>query len=314
LPKLDIFGNAKQLNMYVYPQIFALEQPNFTLALKPMPSDALCGSGNPGTGQAPPCTDCPEKMPFTPQDVFDIQWSVPIIATTIRLPNGSTVPSAGIINVDDRRLRISFCAAPPCFTVELNNECTFLAFERVACYEDCETVPSPDTPAPIPIPPQPVYCGFLQVEHWVTRPNGTSVGRVVVTNNAGTTIYTNAQYDGTLCASVLPNFPTIPPSGVFSVIASNAGAAGGQVGAYRLAGGTTFRAEIITGIGDFMHWELTGFDTQTFCDNPNGVCTNDDTPVILSGSLTSYVIEFQIKSARQYYLKAWFNPLPTWDI
>ena len=279
-----------------------------------MPETDLCGGASGGasggTGQSPPCTDCPDKMPFAPQDVFDIQWPENISAVTIRLPNGTTVPSAGIATFSGQRLRISFCSAPPCFNVEINGECTFLAFERVSCFVDCATEPSPEPPTPIP-PPNPIpdtSGAYLTVEHWTTRTDGQSVGSNVVKNLSGTQEFTNAIYSGNMVPQVAGFFspPVNISDGSFTTNANNATAVGGI--AYHLQGQSIFTASITTAADKFLYWEIIGLPSNALCYNPNGICTNDPDPIeFVSGNIFTPNISIRIKATRQYYLKAWFN-------
>ena len=277
---------------YTYPQLFSLERLPFTFALKYMPDTDLCNDGgNPGTGQTPPCTDCPDKMPFAPQDIFDLQWTVPITSAVIRLPNGTTVPSTGILNTNDNRLRISFCDAPPCFSVEINNECTVLAFERIDCYVDCGTDPSPEDPNPIDPPPPVPEASFVQFEHVRMSDNVASS-----TNIIG---FTDAQYSYTR----YPNTPV-------TFLASSLNGAGGVVAdhLYQTVNGATVTATITTGIGLFVGWVFdvpTGTAigyTQSGLYEPAPL-----PPTFISGNPTTPNISFIVPAGTQIRARALFN-------
>jgi len=267
---------------FVYPQLFSLEYTPFVFALKYMPNTDLCGDtgggGSGGTGQTPPCAACIERMPFKPQDVFDLQWPENISSVTIRLPNGSTVPSTGIASFEGRRLRISFCNAPPCFSVEINNECTFLAFERVPCFVDCGTEPSPDNPNPIEPPPVQALASFVSFEHVKARS-----GEMYSTHIFGLTdaIYSYTQY---------------PDTPVFYAASSRNGVGGAC--ADHLAptvNGAIVTAQIEVGSDKFLHWAFDTPSGSIVGYTPSGTYEPAPLPpVVLSGVMTSLFIQFVV--------------------
>jgi hypothetical protein len=280
---------------FVYPQFFSLEYVPFTFALKRMPNTDLCGGagggGSGGTGQTPPCGVCVEKMPFTPQDVFDLQWPESISNVTIRLPNGSTVPSAGIASFEGSRLRISFCDAPPCFSVEINNECTFLAFERVPCFVDCDTEPSPDNPNPIEPPPVQALPSFVEFEHVKAR-SGVSYS----TNIVG---FTDARYSYTQYPNTPVSYLASSRNGLGGVCTDNLGPS---------VNGAIVTAEIVAGGGVFLHW---AFDTPSgyyAAYTPSGVYEPAPLPpVVVSGGVYSTYIQFIVPSGTHIRALALFD-------
>jgi hypothetical protein len=280
---------------FAYPQLFSLENTPFHFALKYMPNTDLCGDtgggGSGGTGLTPPCADCIEKMPFAPQDVFDLQWPETISSVTIRLPNGSTVPSAGIVSFEGRRLRISFCHAPPCFSIEINDECTFLAFERVACFVDCETEPSPDNPNPIEPPPVQALPSFVQFEHVKGRS-----GVMYSTNIVG---FTNARYSYT-------QYPNTPVSYLASSRNGVGGVCGDHLGA--TVDGSIVQAEITTGGAVFLHWTFDTPSGSIVGYTPSGTYEPAPLPpVITNGSVHSTFIEFIVPPGTHIRARALFD-------
>ncbi|MCS7029520.1 MAG: hypothetical protein NZ519_12225, partial [Bacteroidia bacterium] len=277
--------------MYVYPQLFHLERPSFTLAVRYMPNTDLCGGGNVGTGQAPPCTECPDKIPFVPQDVFDLQWAEPVTSVVVRLPNGGTVPSAGIVSVNGVRIRISFCNAPPCFSVEINNQCTFLSFERVSCFVGCDEQPSPDDPNPIEPPPPTAQAAFVNIEHvrvsdWLR----------MSTNFVGVT--------DALCSFVrYPNTPV-------SYLASSRNGLGGAVAEHLHAttSGALVSVSITEGLAYFVGWAFDAPSMLVLGYTESGVYDPAPLPpVFVSGNATTPNITFIVPAGKYIHVFAMFD-------
>lgn len=281
---------------YTYPQIFHLERPPFTFALSRMPNIDLCvGGGNAGTGQPPPCLDCPDKLPFAPQDIFDLQWASPITNVVIRLPDGSTFPVTGIVSFEGHRLRISFCHAPPCFTLEINNECTLLGFERIECFVDCGTQPSPDPPTPLPPVLATPQASFVQFEHVRMSDNVAFSTNIIGVSDAE---YSYVRY----------------PNEAITFLASSLNSVGGAVADHLHATvtGAIVNASITQGIGSFAGWVF---------DVPSGVIvgyTSSGTyapaplpPQFISGNPTSPNISFVVPAGTHIRARALFGEAVT---
>ncbi len=273
---------------YVYPQIFSLERPPFVFALKYMPNIDLCGSGgNAGTGQTPPCVDCLDKLPFAPQDVFDLQWPETITNAVIRLPNGATAPNNNILNFEGNRLRIAFCNAPPCFTVEINNECTALGFERIDCFVDCETQPSLEQPTPLPPVLATAQASFVQFEH------------VRITDNVAFSTNIIGVSDAEYSYICYPNTPV-------SFLASDRNGRGGVVADHLHAtvNGAIVSASITEGVDHFFGWVFdvpTGSIAGTYAPAPLP-------PQFVVGNPTTPNISFIVPPGTHIRARALFDP------
>lgn len=277
---------------YSYPQIFHLERPPFLLAYQTMPNTDLCTEGgNPSTGQQTPCNDCPEKMPFAPQDIFDVQYPEIITSVTVRLPNGNSVPHWNIVNFSGNRLRISFCNAPPCFTIEINNQCTLLAFERIPCYNDCATEPSPDPPNPLD-PPQIIpQAAFIQFEHLRLSDNVAFSTNIVGLSDAQ---YSYTRY---------PNTPV-------TFLASSLNGAGGVVAdhLHETTNGAIVSAQITQGLDSFAGWAFDVPSGMPLGYTQSGYYSPAPLPpTFVAGNMTSPNISFIVPAGTHMRARALFG-------
>lgn len=277
---------------YTYPQIFLLERPPFTLAYQEMPDTSLCTEGgNPSTGLPIPCSDCPDKIPFAPQDIFDIQYPETITSVVIRLPNGTVFPNTGILNYTQNRLRIAFCNAPPCFSVEINNQCTVLAFERIPCFESCAETPPTDPPNPIDPPETVPMASFVSIEHVRLADNVAFSTHIPGYSDA---VYSYVRY---------PNNPV-------TFTASSVVGMGGAVADHLHATttGALVTAQITVGVAAFVGWSFDTPPVMALGYTPSGFYSPAPLPpTLVSGTMTSPNITFVVPPGTYIRARALFG-------
>jgi hypothetical protein len=226
---------------YSYPQIFRLEDPLATTTMATFPDRDLCGDGDVGTGETPPCEACPDPMPYTYLDRFDYFWPEDITALQVILPDGSPFPTPNdVVRVSGNRLRVNFCSAPPCFSIVLNNQCTVLAFERADCPgEPCPGPPPDDDIDPPPPPGSQSQAGFVQFRH-----ENLATGVQFATSIPG---LSEARYR-------YVQYPSTPRDYLASSMTGAGGSATDHIGPS--ATPMLVRADITDGLSSFVGWRF----------------------------------------------------------
>jgi len=260
-----------------------------------LPDRDLCGDGDIGTGESPPCEVCIESSPYTYADTFDYFWpetitSVKVFAGLVELPN-----PANVVRFLDKRLRVNFCSAPQCFTVVVNNQCTVLAFERADCPGDpCSGPPPNDVVEPSPPPSEQLQAAFIQFRH-----ENVAIGLQSATNLPGVSDarYRYDQYSG------------VPRDYIASSITGAGGGASDHIGPSSLP--MLVRANITVGVGQFIGWRFENNAAPVLGFTPSGVYSPADLPPTFTiGGTSAPIIGFLVPPGREIIAIAQFGRLP----
>jgi hypothetical protein len=160
------------LAVFVYPQIFKLERPEFVWNYQDLPDFSLCGGGEPPL-YSPPCGECAERIPYRASDVMEFQFAAPVSVAfgAVVVEGVEQAFSQGIEIVPGNRVRIDFCQVPEnCFSLRVEDQCTDLAFELLPCEPPYSSGERQCAPPEDFIDPPPIStAAYVEIQHFNVR-------------------------------------------------------------------------------------------------------------------------------------------------